>query len=89
MSLSYNEFKVGDRAYFSALENCGDSVGREYIGKVGIVTEIIKDAHVNGHKERQDLIKISYADGDIRAIVSLKYNAHHAYGKKETAEEGE
>lgn len=71
-----SRFKVGDRATFYKLEWMPEWQKKEYLGRVGIVTEVV---HYNKLPDGTtgDMVRIAYTDGSIKNIRAMAKHAMH------------
>lgn len=72
-----SRFHIGDRAKFHKLPWMPEWQRKQYLGRIGIVTEVMENVPTPDGK-RGDMIRIAYTDGSVKNILSMAKHVMHA-----------
>ncbi len=67
-----SKVKIGDRAFFHAMKEADKHIQDKYIGKVGIVTEVMEDVSAREAHIRVNMVRIAYCSGSVLSILATE-----------------
>jgi len=64
--------KIGDRAFFHTMKRADERTQEKYIGKIGIITEILEGVSTEEAHIRVNMVRIAYCSGSVLSILAME-----------------